>query len=128
MSLTYKSSIVDARLRVVLAAIDGGAGNGIITLQAGGITVSALTLSKPSGSISGGVLTFFTPITDPLAVGTGSVTTGTVSDSAGSVVASNLTAGIAGSGADITIFNGIGSTLIAAGQTVSVLSAQITGA
>jgi hypothetical protein len=111
-----------------LNAIDGGAGNGIITLQAGGITVSTVTLAKPCGSISGGVLTFFTPLTDPLAAGTGSVTTGTVSDSAGSIVAFNLTAGIAGSGADITIFNGIGSVLISSGQSVSVLSAQITGA
>ncbi len=128
MALIYSSSIVDSRLQVVLNAIDGGAGNGIITLLAGGTTISTLTLSKPSGSISGGVLTFFTPLTDAAAAATGSVTTGTVSNSAGSVVAYNLSAGVTGSGADITLFNGLNSTLISAGQTVQILAAQITGA
>jgi hypothetical protein len=115
-------------LAVVLAAIDGGSSNGIIKLMAGGMTVSTVTLRKPSGSISGGVLTFFTPITDPAAVATGSITTGTVTNSAGDNVATDLSAGAPGSGADITIFNGIGSVLISSGQSVSVLSAQITGA
>jgi hypothetical protein len=122
------SSVVDAKLQVVLNAIDGGTGNGIITLKAGGTTVSTLTLNKPSGSVSGGVLSFITPLTDPLAVGTGNVTTGTISDSAGSVVASGLSAGVPGSGADIWVFNGLNSTLITAGQTVQVLAARITGA
>jgi hypothetical protein len=126
--LVYKSSIVDAKLQVVLNAIDGGSSNGIIKLMAGGTTVSTVTLSKPSGAISGGTLTFFTPLTDAQAQATGSITTGIVTNSAGSVVASNLSAGVTGSGADITIFNGIGSVLISSGQSVSVLSAQITGA
>ncbi len=128
MALIYSSSIVDARLQVVLTAIDGGSSNGIITLLDGGTTVSTLTLAKPSGSISGGVLTFFTPLTDAAADATGSVTTGTITDSAGNVVAYNLSAGVTGSGADITLFNGLNSTLITVGQTVQILAAQITGA
>jgi hypothetical protein len=128
VSLVYSSSVIDARLSAVLTAIDGGSSNGIITLLAGGTMISTLTLLKPSGSISGGVLTFFTPITDPIAAATGDITTGTVSDSGGNTVAQNLSAGAPGDGADITIFNGLNSTLVTAGQTVQILAARITGA
>jgi hypothetical protein len=128
VSLIYSSSVIEAKLQVVLNAIDGGAGNGIITLLAGGAVVSTLSLLKPSGSILGGVLTFFTPLTDPLAVATGNVTSGTLADSAGNIVAYNLSAGVAGSGADVVIFNGLGTTLVSSGQTVQALSAQIVGA
>jgi hypothetical protein len=128
MPLVYSSSVVDARLQVVLNAIDGGPGDGILTLLASGTVISMLTLAKPSGSIAGGVLTFFSPLTDASAAGTGSVTSGTVSDSAGNLVALNLSTGIPGAGADITIFNGMNSTQIEAGQTVQVLAARITGA
>jgi hypothetical protein len=43
------------------------------------------------------------------------------------VVVSGLSAGIPGSAADIVISNGINSTFINNGQTVQLLSAQITG-
>jgi hypothetical protein len=40
---------------------------------------------------------------------------------------SGLTVGIPGSGADILLTNGLNNTLVTAGQTVAVVSAQITG-
>lgn len=127
MSVVYSSTAIDFRLQGVVSAVDAGGAPGTLLLKAGATTVSTITLAFPCGTVSGGILTFSGTLLDLSADATGSVTTGAVYDSNGSVVISGLTAGIPLSGAEIIISNGLNSTLITAGQVVQVLSAQITG-
>jgi hypothetical protein len=96
-------------------------------LLAGGSIISTIALQKPSGTVNGGVLTFSGSLSDPSAAGTGNITTVHITDSTGALVISGLTCGIPGATADVIVSNGINSTLITAGQVVSVLAAQITG-
>jgi hypothetical protein len=127
MSIIYNQTCINNRLQAVINTIDAGAGNGNLILLAGGTTISTIALQKPSGTVSGGVLTFSGTLLDQSAAGTGSVTGGRIQDSNGNVIVSGLTAGIPLSGADIIISNGLNSTFITATQTVQLLSAQITG-
>lgn len=127
MAVVYSSTAIDFRLEGVIDAIDAGGTNGSLRLLAGGTTVSTISLSVPCGTVSGGVLTFSGTLLDPSADATGSVDSGAIYDSNGSVVVSGLTAGIPFSGADIIISNGLNTTLITMGQAVQILSAQITG-
>lgn len=127
MSVVYSLSAINARLSAVVSTIDAGAGNGSIVLLAGGSIVSTIALTKPSGTVNGGILTFSGSLVDPSAAGTGIVTTANVKDSNGSVIISGFTVGIPGATADIIISNGLNSDLISTGQTVQLLSAQIAG-
>lgn len=127
MSVVYSSTAINDRLQGVVTAIDAGGSNGTIKLFQGGTTISTISLARPCGTVSGGVLTFSGTLIDTSAAATGSVDGGKIFDSNGDVVVSGLTAGIPLSGADIIISNGLNSTLISAGQVVSLLSATITG-
>jgi hypothetical protein len=129
MSLTYSQACIDARLQAVADNIDGGGSNGSLVLIAGAAAVSTVRLALPCGDVNGGVLTFAssTPLIDPAAAATGVVTTARIQDSSSAVVVSDLSVGIPGSTADVVIANNRNSTLITAGQTVSVLAAQISG-
>lgn len=126
MSVVYSQLAIDDRLDGVVTAIDTG-GNGSLNLYAGSTLVSTISLANPCGTVDGGVLTFSGTLLDPAAAGTGLIDSGTISNGAGSVVVSGLTAGIPLSGADIIINNGLNSTLVTAGQVVQLLSAQIIG-
>ena len=126
MSVIYSQIAITDRLAGVITAIDAGAGNGQLILLANSTVIVTITMNKPSGTASGGVLTFSTPLS-AAASGTGSVTTAVIEDSNGNLIVSGLTAGIPGSGADIIISNGLNSTLIQSGQVVELLAAQITG-
>lgn len=126
MSVIYSIPCIDNRLLGVVATIDAGAGNGLLVLLANSTVICTVTLQKPCGAASGGILTFNGPMLGT-AVAAGNVTTAVFQDSTGAVVASGLTAGIPLSGADIIISNGINSTFINSGQSVQILSAQITG-
>lgn len=128
MAIQYGIATINARLLVVRDAIDAGGGNGNLILLAGPTIISTVALARPCGTVSAGVLTFSgLPLIDPSATATGSVTTARIEDSVGNTVVSNFSVGIPLSGADIIMSNGLNSTLITAGQTVSVLSATITG-
>ena len=127
MTIVYSQATVNARLQAVVTTIDAGAGNGFIVLLAGGTLISTISLQKPSGSVNGGVLTFNGTLIDPSASGTGLVTTAQIKDSNGNIIASGFSVGVPLSGADITISNGLNSTLITAGQAVQLITAQITG-
>ncbi len=126
MSVIYSIPCINNRLLGVVTTIDAGAGNGVIALMAASTVICTVTLQKPSGTASGGVLSFTGPMVGTGAVA-GSVTTAEFRDSTGATVVSGLTAGIPLSGADIIISNGLNSTFVNVGQSVQVLSAQITG-
>jgi len=127
MSVIYSPTCINNRLQAVVTTIDAGAGNGKLILMAGSTPISTITLQKPSGTVSGGILTFSGTLTDPSAAGTGNVTTAQIQDSSGNLVVSGFTVGIPGGSQDIIISNGLNSTLIQAGQSVQLLAAQITG-
>jgi len=128
MAVTYSTFAINYRLLGVVDAIDAGGGNGYLTLLVGSTVVSTISLARPAGTVDAGVLTFSGTLLDPAAAGTGLVTEGRIYDSTGTLIISGLTVGIPPStGYDILISNGLNSTLITAGQTVALLSAQITG-
>lgn len=127
MSVTYSLTCINARLQGVVSTIDGGGGNGNLVLLAdGGITLCTIQLAFPCGTVSGGILTFSGTLSG-VASTTGTITSGQITNFAGTIVVSGLTVGIPGDPVDITITNGLNSTLVAAGQTVQLLGAQITG-
>lgn len=124
MAVVYSQSVINARLQGVVTEL-GGTAN--LLLLAGGATISTIQLASPVGTVSGGVLTFSGTLLDPAAAGTGTVTSAIIKDSGGAIAISNLSVGIPGGSQDVIISNGLNSTLIAQGQVVALLSAQITG-
>lgn len=127
MAVNYSTQAINDRLLGVIAAIDNG-GNGTLQLMASNSTIiSSISLANPCGTVNAGVLTFTGQLLDPSAANTGTVAGARILDGTGANVITGLTVGIPLSGCDILISNGLNSTLITAGQVVSVLSAQITG-
>lgn len=127
MSITYSIPAINARLLGVNNAV-GDAGNGFLILLAGAVHVSTIQLANPMGTVDNGVLTFSGTLLDVAAAATGFVTSAIITDALGVIMVSGLTVGVPPTpGYDIYISNGLNTTQIAAGQTVQVLSAQITG-
>jgi len=123
----YSQSAINARLLGVVATIDANGAGRLVLLDASGNALSTITLQVPSGTVNGGVLTFSGPLVDPSTAGVGNATAGVIQDALAAPIVSGLSVGIPLSGADILLSNGLSTTLIAAGQSLSVPSAQITG-
>lgn len=127
MAVVYSTVAINYRLQGDINAI-GQAGNGFLILLAGAVHVSTIQLAQPCGTVNNGVLTFSGTLLDPAAAATGTVNGAMITDANGVVMISGLTVGVPPTpGFDIYISNGVNTTLIQAGQTVQVLSAQITG-
>ena len=126
MAVTYSLACINARLQGVVNTIDGGGSAGFLILRAGTTNLVSIQLATPCGTISGGVLTFSGTLLDT-ATATGLADNTIINDSTGTNVVTDLTVGIPFSAADVIVSNGLNSTLISSGQTVQVLSAQITG-
>lgn len=122
--VVYNQAIVNARLQAIVTELGALA---TLLLLAGGTTVSTIQLASPVGIVSGGVLIFTGQLLDPAAAATGDVNIAIIKDSGGTIAISGLSVGIPGSGQDVIISNGLNSTIINAGQTVALLSAQIIG-
>ncbi len=125
MSVNYSQTAINDRLLGVVTAIGSGASLYIQTNT--GSTLSTIALATPVGTVNGGVLTFTGTLLDPSAANTGLAYQGVIKDGSGNTQISGLSVGIPLSGADILLSNGLNSTAITAGQTVALLSAQITG-
>lgn len=126
MAVQYSITAINDRLEGVVTAIDQN-GNGFLRLFAGGTLVSSVQLANPCGTVDHGILTFSGTLLDPAAANTGFLNSGRIEDGAGNVMISGLSVGIPLSGDDIIVSNGLNTTLVTAGQTVLVQSAQITG-
>lgn len=125
MSVTYNQNVRNARLQVVANAIDAGSGNGILVVAAAGGApiITSITLAKPCGTVASGVLTFSgLPLTQ-IAGLTATAGTAYLTDSTGTVVASGLTVGLPGSGADL-IMSQVG---VVGGDILTLTAATITG-
>ncbi len=124
MSPNYNVNVINSRLQVVTSAIDAGAAAGNLKLlDSIGTTLSTLALSKPSGSVAGGILTFLgMSLVDPAAAASGTATAARIEDSTGTTVISGLTVGTFGT--DIVLSP---TNVITAGQTIAITTGTITG-
>lgn len=124
MSVDYNIPTINDRLLEVVANIDAGTTNGWMRLLDGGGTIlSSFQLSRPMGTVAGGVLTFNgLSIIDPAAAATGTPTSARVEDGDGTVVISGLVVG--GNSPDILVSH---PGTITAGQVVALTAATITG-
>jgi hypothetical protein len=124
----YSAATLHARMLAVVNQIDGGGSNGVLQLLAGPVVVCRVTLARPSGAVVGATLTLIgTPITTT-ATGSGTVTSGRITDSNGNLVISGLTVGGPSATADILIASDAYPTVITAGNAVTMLAGQIQGA
>lgn len=125
MAVTYAADVKDSRMTAVVDQIDAGAGAGKLEIGTTGMAsvLATIPLSDPSGTVSGGVLTFSgTPLSDTSADATGTAAEARIRDSDNNDVVTGLT--VATSGADINL----DSVSITTGQTVTITSATITHA
>lgn len=125
MAVTYTTAVKNARMTAVRDQIDGGSGAGVLQIGTTGMAsiLAEITLDDPSGTISGGVLSFSGfPKSDTSANNTGTAAAARIRDSSGTDVITGLTVGT--SGTDIIL----DSVSITAGQTVTINSASITHA
>jgi hypothetical protein len=127
MTVVYSIAAINYRLEGVRDAIDSGGANASMELREGTTILSTISLARPCATIDNGELTFSGTLLDPSAAATGNADNVVVRTSAGTLMISGLTVGIPLSGADVILFNGLNSTLVTAGQVVTVLAAQITG-
>lgn len=132
MSLTFSTALRNARLQAIVDTMDAAVTNGEILFYAGTrpatgavitneVLVAETLLSKPSGTISNGVLTFDTIEPDIDANAAETITWARIVDGDGNFII-DADCGLTGSGADF-IFNITGVEL---SGIVKVLSASIT--
>lgn len=127
MSVNYSVTVRTNRLQQVINGIDGGASNGFMRLlDTGGNTLSSFQLSRPSGVAANGVMTFNgLSLIDPSAAASGTASGARCEDSTGNIIISGLV--VNGNGTlppDIVMTP---TNVIAAGQTVAITQATITG-
>lgn len=121
MSVNYSVPLRTSRLQLVINAIDAGASNGFMRLlDIGGNVLSSLQLSRPSATVANGVASFNgLALIDPAAAVGGSVAFARMDDSNGNIVISGLTLN-----QDFFLQP---TSIIAAGQTIAITAATITG-
>jgi hypothetical protein len=125
LSVNYPVPILTSRLQIVATALDAGGANGVLRLLSGGGNVlSSLPLARPAATVVNGTLAFNgLSLIDPAAVGSGAAVAARCEDSTGATVISGLTVNV-GVTPDILLSP---SNFIAAGQTVAITAATITG-
>ena len=125
MPVDYNVTVINNRLQQVVNAVDAN-GNGVLRLlNSGNGIVSSFTLLVPSMSIAGGVATFNgLSLLDVSAVG-GTAVAARVEDGVGNVVISGLVVNNTASPPPDIILSP--TNIIAAGQTVALSAATITG-
>lgn len=132
MSISMSTSLRNARLQVIVDAIDAGSGPGMIrfygdTRPATGVAITTETLiaenvlSDPMGTVANAVLTFAEVNADVDADAAETITWARIVDSDDNFVI-DADCGLSGSGADF-IFN---VTTIELSGVVKVISASIT--
>lgn len=129
MALGFATALRNARLDEIAAAINAGAGAGLLRIYDGSrpatggaatTLLAELTFSDPcAAGAAAGVLTFSAITKDSSANAPGTATWARIVDSDGTFV---MDCSVGTSGADINL----NSTSISAGQEVSITSATIT--
>jgi hypothetical protein len=125
MAIIYTTAVKNARMSAVVDQIDAGSAAGVLQIGTTGMAsiLAEIVLADPSGTVSGGVLTFSGfPRSDTSANNTGTAASARIRDSDGVDIITGLTVGTAAT--DIILDN----TSINAGQAVTITSASITHA
>lgn len=124
MPIVYSLIAINNRLQGVITSIDEGPGNGILNMfTSSGALAAQITLNKPSGTVSAGLLTFSgLPLVAPTTLVAGTLTTANITDSAANLIVSGLTIGNS-SAFDIIM----PITTILAAQSIALTAASITG-
>lgn len=124
MPVDYNSTVINARLTVVLSAIDAGPSFGQMRLLSpSNQTIGLIQLQQPAGVVASGVLSFSgLPLAAPLTLISDQIVAADIEDSTGTVVASGLTVGPS-TFYDVVMVN----PFVSSGQTVTLTYATITG-
>ena len=120
--MTFQTAALTA---FAAAGASGLAGGTLQLMNSGGTSLATVTLNSPASTNSGAVQTFsgFPKSTTGTA---GTVANARFRTSGGTDWRTGIPVGIPGSGAQVIVDNGIGTLVIAAGQTVTVTAASIT--
>jgi len=132
MPFDLATPLKDARLQVIVGALDAGSAGGTIKLYDGNkpaigaplannTLLGTLTLSDPAGVIANGVLTFSAVSDDVSADADGTITWARFADSDGGFVADG-DCGVVGSGA-LLIFN---ATTVTTGGVIRITAGSLT--
>jgi hypothetical protein len=121
MSVDYPASLQTKRLQDVVAAIDAAATAGTLEIGTASMVsvLAVFTLSKPSFSVAGNVMTMSGMPKTATATAQGGAQSARIKDGDGNIVVDGLTVGLGSS--DIN-FN---STAFAADQTITLNSATL---
>lgn len=122
MSITYAAALKNARLQAIVNAIDGGSGPAHLEIctAAYGTVLATVPFNVPCGAVSGGVLTFDFPVTDPSADNSGVAAIARIKDGSGNIVVSGLTVGT--SGTHVVLSN----TSLVSGSPITLNSGSVT--
>ena len=129
MAVRIADTVRNSRIDSIRAAIDAGAGAGLLRIYSGtkptkgatpaGTLLAELTCADPCGSSSSGVLTFTVPFSDTSANASGTAAFFYLTDSTGAFVCDG---DCATSGSDLNLT----TVSIVSGQPVQVTSLKIT--
>lgn len=124
MTINYTVSLINARLQDVINTIQAGSSprGWLNLLSSSGAIMASVALATPPGTVSGGVLTFTTPVSAPLVSVGGGVAACNITDSDFNLVASGMTVGTS-TASDVVM----STTTISSGQIVTLTYAAITG-
>jgi len=124
MAVNYDAATKTARMAATILQIDANASPAYIEICTASFAavLVTITLSDPSFTESGGVITMAGAPKSGIAANAGTAAVARIKDGGGTTKVNNLTVGT--SGADINL----NSTTISIGQTVTITSATITHA
>lgn len=124
MAVNYDTPTKSARMQATVLQIDANASPAYIEIATAGYAsvLVSITLSDPSFTESGGVITMANAPKSGVAANAGTGAVARIKDGGGTTKVNNLTVGTSGS--DINLNN----TSIAAGQTVTLTAGTITHA
>jgi hypothetical protein len=122
MGVIYRASLRTTRMNDVKTDIDSGAGAATLEIGTAGFgsVLSIVTLADPCGSVAGDVLTFTMPQSDLSIDNTGTAAEARIKESAGTIIVSGLTVGVAASNIIVN------SVAFSAGATFTISSATLT--
>ena len=122
MAVNYVASLKSTRMAAVITAIDAHASPATIEIGTASMAsvLVTITLSDPSFTESGGVITMAGVPKSGVAANAGTAAAARIKEGGGTSIVTGLTVGTSGS--DINL----NSTTIAVGQTVTITSGTIT--
>jgi hypothetical protein len=124
MAVNYDAATKTARMAATILQIDANASPAYIEICTASFaaTLVTITLSDPSFTESGGVITMAGAPKSGVATNAGTAAVARIKDGGGTTKVNNLSVGTSGADANLN------STTISVGQTVTMTSATITHA